>query len=129
MAHCQRNLAAGVSIYRGLGGGLEQPSMQISDVYLAFVESGSILDPVTPQSSMSAICNSNSLSFHPVYHEATPWKLALTPVACSSLLQDGTPWLSWLSPQTHVALPLAHLCVHLVVGSTFAAPHTVNTHQ
>jgi hypothetical protein len=81
IAHRQRYLAASVSIYWGLGGSLEQHSMQISDMNLAFVESDSILDPMTPHSSMSAIRKSNSLSFHPVCHEAAPWKLALPPVA------------------------------------------------
>ena len=59
IAHRQRYLAASVSIYWGLGGSLEQHSMQISDMDLAFVESDSILDPVTPHSSMSGICKSN----------------------------------------------------------------------
>ena len=85
IAHCQRYLAASVSIYWGLGGSLEQDSMQISDMNLAFVESDSILDPMTPHSSMSAIRKSNSLSFHPVCHEVAPWKFALPPGACSSL--------------------------------------------
>ena len=44
IAHRQRYLAASFSIYWGLGGSLEQHSMQISDMNLAFVESDSILD-------------------------------------------------------------------------------------
>ena len=44
IAHRQHYLAASVSIYWGLGGSLEQHSMQISDMNLAFVESDSILD-------------------------------------------------------------------------------------
>ena len=36
IAHRQRYLAASVSIYWGLGGSLEQHSMQISDMNLAF---------------------------------------------------------------------------------------------
>ena len=39
IAHRQRYFAASVSIYWGLGGSLEQYSMQISDMNLAFVES------------------------------------------------------------------------------------------
>ena len=54
--------------------------MQFSDMNLVFVESDSILDPVTPHSSMSAIRKSNSLSFHPVCDEAAQWKLALLTV-------------------------------------------------
>ena len=53
--------------------------------------------------SMPAIRKSNSLSFHPVCHEAAPWKLALPPGACSLLLQYGSPWLSL---QTHLELVL-----------------------
>ena len=77
IAHRQHYLAASVSIYWGLGGSPEQHSMQISDMNLAFVESDSILDPITPPSSMPAIRKSNSLSFHPVCHEAAPWALGL----------------------------------------------------
>ena len=44
IAHRQRYLPASVSIDLGLGGRLEQHSMQISDMNLAFVESDSILD-------------------------------------------------------------------------------------
>ena len=51
-AHRQRYLAASVLIYWVLGGSLEHHSMQISDMTLAFVESDSILDPVTPHSSI-----------------------------------------------------------------------------
>ena len=91
IAHRQRYIAASVSTYWGLGGSLEQHSMEISDMNLAFAEFDSILDPMTPHSSMSAIRKSNSVSFHPVCHEAAPWKFAVPPVACSSPLQDGSP--------------------------------------